>query len=106
MTKQPDDDTTHIEQLLRTLPEFRDDLEHELQTVIDACATHAEPGEVTVKLKVEPKGGRMHVTPLVNGKAPKAPALTGVFWLSPQGRLQNRDPRQMDIETYIKGEDR
>lgn len=93
-----------IDDLLRDMPMFRDDLERELRAVIDAVGTVRSQGELNIKFKFAPKGtaGRIDVTPIVAGKPPKDPPIEGVFFLTPEGNLSKRDHRQIDLEDVLK----
>lgn len=92
-----------IDQLLEAMPSFRDDLDYEFRRVVDAVSGTRNPGEITIKVKIAPKGtsGRVDVTATVNGKAPKDDPITAVFFVTPEGNLSRRDSRQIDLEDVL-----
>lgn len=60
-------------------------------------------GEFTMKIKFKNnKAGQLEIDPSVTIKRPTRPLGTGIYFLTDEGRLTRRDPRQMDIEDEIE----
>ena len=92
-----------LEHLLADLPHLKREIDQALSDVTDAVATFRGPGELTIKIKLTPQGSgeRVDLTPTVVAKAPREVLPTSVHYVSPDGELTARDPRQMDINEVI-----
>ncbi|MFP4240077.1 MAG: hypothetical protein ACLFRZ_12325 [Rhodosalinus sp.] len=55
-------------------------------------------GELTLKLPVKINdAGQIECVPQLTIKKPRRPIGTGIYYLTPEGRLSRRDPKQTDM---------
>ena len=95
MSKRPFIDTFREIEVGGLLDELTD-VQHEL---IDAIRLTGKGGELTIKLAYKPDGsGQMTIKADVKSKAPALSRGTSLFFLTPEGNLTRRDPRQQEME--------
>lgn len=78
---------------------FEEELEGELRSLLEAISGTGKGGEVTIKIKVKPKKshGAVEITGDVKTKLPEPERLSSVFFITPEGNLSRRDPRQREM---------
>lgn len=77
-----------------------EELDEKLTELVKACESCHRQGELTLTLKLKPgKGnsGQMEVTPVVKMKAPEAERGSAILFTTPEGNLQQQDPRQPNL---------
>lgn len=95
MSKRPFIDTFREIEAGGLLDELTD-VQHEL---IDAIRLTGKGGELTIKLAYKPDGqGQMTIKADVKSKEPALSRGTSLFFLTPEGNLTRRDPRQQEME--------
>ena len=75
-----------------------DELSETQHSLIDAIRLTGKGGELTIKLAYKPDGnGQMTIKADVKTKEPALSRGTSLFFLTPEGNLTRRDPRQQDL---------
>jgi len=75
-----------------------DELSETQHSLIDAIRLTGKAGELTIKLAYKPDGnGQMTIKADVKAKEPAISRGTSLFFLTPEGNLTRRDPRQQDL---------
>ena len=75
-----------------------DELSETQHSLIDAIRLTGKGGELTIKLAYKPDGnGQMTIKADVKAKEPALSRGTSLFFLTPEGNLTRRDPRQQDL---------
>lgn len=83
-----------------------DELTETQHSLIDAIRMTGKGGELTIKLTYKPDGGgQMTVKADVKSKEPALARGTSLFFLTPEGNITRRDPRQQEIPLRSVGED-
>lgn len=83
-----------------------DELTETQHSLIDAIRLTGKGGELTIKLTYKPDGGgQMTVKADVKSKEPVLSRGTSLFFLTPEGNITRRDPRQQEIPLRSVGED-
>lgn len=83
-----------------------DELTETQHSLIDAIRMTGKGGELTIKLTYKPDGGgQMTVKADVKSKEPVLARGTSLFFLTPEGNITRRDPRQQEIPLRSVGED-
>lgn len=73
--------------------------EEQYRALAEAILEHGGTGDITIKIPLKRnKGGQIEITPKVTIKKPEKTLGTGIYYLTPEGRLSQRDPDQFDIE--------
>lgn len=75
-------------------------LSEDLAEIVTAVVDSGQPGELTLKLKIEPYKGdvsEFKVTASRSVKMPRKPLREATFFPSADGALVRQDPRQRDI---------
>lgn len=94
MTKRPFIDTLRDVEAGGLLDELTD-TQHSL---VDAIRATGKAGELTIKLTYKPEGaGQMTIKADVKSKEPVLARGTSLFFLTPEGNLSRRDPRQQEL---------
>ena len=75
-----------------------DELSETQHSLVDAIRQTGKGGELTIKLTYKPDGsGQMTIKADVKAKEPILARGTSLFFLTPEGNLTRRDPRQQDL---------
>ncbi|RZI33104.1 hypothetical protein [Pseudomonas orientalis] len=75
-----------------------DELTEAQHSLIDAIRMTGKGGDLTIKLTYKPDGGgQMTVKADVRTKEPVLARGTSLFFLTPEGNITRRDPRQQEI---------
>ncbi len=75
-----------------------DELTDAQHSLIDAIRLTNKVGELTIKLTYKPEGaGQMTIKADVKTKEPVLARGTSLFFLTPEGNLSRRDPRQQEL---------
>jgi hypothetical protein len=75
-----------------------DELSEVQHSLVDAIRLTGKGGELTIKLAYKPDGsGQMTIKADVKAKEPLLSRGTSLFFLTPEGNLTRRDPRQQEI---------
>lgn len=83
--------------------ELLDEGNQKLNELMDAIQNTGGDGYLTLKMKFKVnKAGQLEVTPDLTIKKPTRSLGAGIYFVSDDGRLSRRDPRQMDIEDEIE----
>lgn len=78
---------------------FEEEVAEELKSLLDQISYTGKAGEMTIKVKIKPKAGHgaVEVTGEVKSKLPNPEKLASVFFITPEGNLSRRDPRQREM---------
>ena len=75
-----------------------DELTEAQHSLVDAIRLTGKQGELTIKLVYKPDGsGQMTIKADVKSKEPALSRGTSLFFLTPEGNLTRKDPRQQEI---------
>ncbi|QLG93305.1 hypothetical protein HZF02_15625 [Pseudomonas yamanorum] len=75
-----------------------DELSETQHSLIDAIRLTGKGGELTIRFIYKPDGnGQMTIKADVKSKEPALSRGTSLFFLTPEGNLTRRDPRQQDL---------
>jgi hypothetical protein len=75
-----------------------DELSEHQHRLVDAIRLAGKGGELVIKLAYKPDGrGQMNIKAEVKVNEPKMSRGTSLFFLTPEGNLTRRDPRQQDL---------
>lgn len=75
-----------------------DELTDAQHSLIDMVRLTNKPGELNIKLIYKPEGaGQMTIKADIKAKEPKLARGTSLFFLTPEGNLSRRDPRQQEL---------
>lgn len=75
-----------------------DELSEAQHQLIDAIRLAGKGGELVIKLSYKPDGrGQMNIKAEFKANEPKLSRGTSLFFLTPEGNLTRRDPRQQDL---------
>lgn len=75
-----------------------DELTATQHNLVDAIRLTGKQGELIIKLVYKPDGaGQMTVKADVKAKEPQLSRGTSLFFLTPEGNLTRKDPRQQDL---------
>lgn len=95
MSKRPFMDTLREIEMGGLLDELTD-AQHNL---IDLIRLTNKPGALTITLNYKPEGaGQITVKAEVKAKEPKLQRGSSLFFLTPEGNLSRRDPRQQQMD--------
>lgn len=95
MSKRPFMDTLREIEMGGLLDELTD-AQHNL---IDLIRLTNKAGALTITLNYKPEGaGQITVKAEVKAKEPKLPRGSSLFFLTPEGNLSRRDPRQQQMD--------
>lgn len=84
-----------------------DELSETQHRLIDAIRLTGKGGELTIKLAYKPDGnGQMTIKADVKAKEPAISRGTSLFFLTPEGNLTRRDPRQQDLPLRTVNDDK
>ncbi|MGY3082600.1 hypothetical protein [Pseudomonas fragi] len=84
-----------------------DELSETQHSLIDAIRLTGKGGELTIKLAYKPDGnGQMTIKADVKAKEPALSRGTSLFFLTPEGNLTRRDPRQQDLPLRTVNDDK
>ncbi len=84
-----------------------DELSETQHRLIDAIRLTGKGGELTIKLAYKPDGnGQMTIKADVKAKEPALSRGTSLFFLTPEGNLTRRDPRQQDLPLRTVNDDK
>lgn len=84
-----------------------DELSETQHSLIDAIRLTGKGGELTIKLAYKPDGnGQMTIKADVKAKEPVLSRGTSLFFLTPEGNLTRRDPRQQDLQLRTVNDDK
>ena len=84
-----------------------DELSETQHSLIDAIRLTGKGGELTIKLAYKPDGnGQMAIKADVKAKEPALSRGTSLFFLTPEGNLTRRDPRQQDLPLRTVNDDK
>lgn len=84
-----------------------DELSETQHSLIDAIRLTGKGGELTIKLAYKPDGnGQMTIKADVKAKEPALSRGTSLFFLTPEGNLTRRDPRQQDLPFRTVNDDK
>ena len=84
-----------------------DELSETQHNLIDAIRLTGKGGELTIKLAYKPDGsGQMTIKADVKAKEPALSRGTSLFFLTPEGNLTRRDPRQQDLPLRTVNDDK
>ena len=84
-----------------------DELSETQHSLIDAIRLTGKGGELTIKLAYKPDGnGQMTIKADVKAKEPALSRGTSLFFLTPEGNLTRRDPRQQDLQLRTVNDDK
>lgn len=76
--------------------------EERLSEVLDAMNTFGGDGEITIKIPLKRnKSGQIEALPKVTSKKPEKQLGTGLYYITDDGKLSQRDPEQFDIEDEV-----
>lgn len=78
---------------------FESEVEEELRGLLNQISYTGKAGELVLKIKIKPKSGHqaVEVTGEVKVKAPSPEKLSSLFFITPEGNLSRRDPRQREM---------
>ncbi|MDH0334495.1 hypothetical protein [Metapseudomonas otitidis] len=83
-----------------------DELSETQHSLINAIQLTGKGGELVIKLTYKPEGaGQMTIKADVKAKEPVLARGTSLFFMTPEGNLTRRDPRQQDLPLRAVGED-
>lgn len=83
--------------------ELLDEGNQKLNELMDAIQRTGGNGALTLKLNFKVnKAGQLEIQPDLTIKKPTRALGAGIYFVSDDGRLSRRDPRQMDIEDEIE----
>lgn len=75
-----------------------DELTEAQHKLVDAIRLAGKGGELVIKLGYKPDGrGQMNIKSEIRVNEPKLSRGTSLFFLTPEGNLTRRDPRQQDL---------
>lgn len=75
-----------------------DELTEAQHSLVDAIRLTGKQGELTIKLVYKPDGsGQMTIKADIKAKEPALSRGTSLFFLTPEGNLTRKDPRQQEI---------
>lgn len=84
-----------------------DELSETQHSLIDAIRLTGKGGELTIKLAYKPDGnGQMTIKADVKAKEPALSRGMSLFFLTPEGNLTRRDPRQQDLPLRTVNDDK
>ncbi|MFJ4086325.1 hypothetical protein [Pseudomonas psychrophila] len=84
-----------------------DELSETQHRLIDAIRLTGKGGELAIKLAYKPDGnGQMTIKADVKAKEPALSRGTSLFFLTPEGNLTRRDPRQQDLPLRTVNDDK
>jgi len=84
-----------------------DELSETQHSLIDAIRLTGKGGELMIKLAYKPDGnGQMTIKADVKAKEPALSRGTSLFFLTPEGNLTRRDPRQQDLPLRTVNDDK
>ncbi|MFI8372657.1 hypothetical protein ACIGCH_00935 [Pseudomonas helleri] len=84
-----------------------DELSETQHSLIDAIRLTGKGGVLTIKLAYKPDGnGQMTIKADVKAKEPALSRGTSLFFLTPEGNLTRRDPRQQDLPLRTVNDDK
>ncbi|MQU29079.1 hypothetical protein GHO29_21665 [Pseudomonas helleri] len=84
-----------------------DELSETQHRLIDAIRLTGKGGDLTIKLAYKPDGnGQMTIKADVKAKEPALSRGTSLFFLTPEGNLTRRDPRQQDLPLRTVNDDK
>ncbi|QPL33147.1 hypothetical protein [Pseudomonas fragi] len=84
-----------------------DELSETQHSLIDAIRLTGKGGELTIKLAYKPDGnGQMTIKADIKAKEPALSRGTSLFFLTPEGNLTRRDPRQQDLPLRTVNDDK
>ena len=84
-----------------------DELSETQHSLIDAIRLTGKGGELTIKLAYKPDGnGQMTIKADIKAKEPALSRGTSLFFLTPEGNLTRRDPRQQDLPLRTANDDK
>lgn len=84
-----------------------DELSETQHSLIDAIRLTGKGGELTIKLAYKPDGnGQMTIKADVKAKEPALSRGRSLFFLTPEGNLTRRDPRQQDLPLRTVNDDK
>ena len=84
-----------------------DELSETQHSLIDAIRLTGKGGELTIKLAYKPDGnGQITIKADVKAKEPALSRGTSLFFLTPEGNLTRRDPRQQDLPLRTVNDDK
>lgn len=76
-----------------------EELSETQHSLVDAIRLTGKGGELTIKLTYKPDGsGQMTIKADVKAKEPVLSRGTSLFFLTPEGNLTRKDPRQQDLQ--------
>jgi hypothetical protein len=76
-----------------------DELTDVQREMLDACEKTNKSGEITITLKFKPEAaGQVSVKAEIKSKPPKLARGTTLFFKTPDGNLDRRDPRQQTLD--------
>lgn len=76
-----------------------DELTEVQREMLDACAKTNKAGEITITLKYKPEApGQVSVKAELKAKPPKMARGSTLFFTTPEGNLDRRDPRQQTLD--------
>ena len=84
---------------------FLIDASRELQELLAAVIDTGKAGTLTLRLSLAPLGGggeAIQVSGAINSKAPSAARVPTMFFITADGNLSRRDPRQGDLEDHLR----
>ena len=77
---------------------FHEDGADELAELVAAVVQNGKPGTLQIALKVHPgPEGTVFMSVKINGKRPKAQTASTIFYITDDGSLSRRDPRQPEL---------
>lgn len=83
-----------------------DELTEAQHKLIDAIRLAGKGGELVIKLGYKPDGrGQMTIKSEIKVNEPRMSRGTSLFFLTPEGNLSRRDPRQQDLQLRPVEED-
>lgn len=88
-------------QLVGVVPGLDEELTDGINDLVHACTETGKTGEITLKIKVKPIGGKAGQVELDSDVKVKAPAPTRgktLMFATPDNNLQREDPRQQILE--------
>lgn len=76
-----------------------EELGEKLHELVSRCDSTQRAGSLTLVLKIKPGGpGRIEIVDDIKVTMPKEEKGSSIMFVTPQGRIQRTDPRQMEIE--------
>ncbi len=87
-----------------------EELDEKLTELVNQCEKTQRGGSITLTFKLKPgKGnnGQMEIIPVVTAKIPEHERGSAIMFTTPEGDLQQQDPRQkqLDLKVLPKGGD-